>query len=327
MKQRETHDQHFKNLFLDFPEEALEWLLPRAIEEWGPVQQVEFVRQEPKKQRLSDAHLALDMPILFTFRQHQLLLWLVEFQEDKAKFSIFKLAHYTLDMLEAYPKATVVPTVLFTARTQWRKDVVRELATNFHEHAWLRFKYVFVKLFDFQAADYYHIDNPVVKILLPKMNYPPGERWVVFWHALVGLRQLVSMPLFIKYIDFIEIYTGLQEDEQKAAHHILQEHQEVGMLKEIIFGEEGARLLDEHLEYGRKQGMEQGMEQGILKGEFALFDRQFRKKFQRGIDEFRPMLNDLRPEDILELGEYLLDCESVADLQRWIEQRRRGNLS
>jgi len=40
----------------------------------------------------AESHLALDMPILFTFEKHELLLWLVEFQEDKSKFSIYKLA-------------------------------------------------------------------------------------------------------------------------------------------------------------------------------------------------------------------------------------------
>ncbi len=76
------------NLFPDFPEESLDWLLPQAPETWGPVEHVEFVRQEPKKRNLSDRGLVLDLPILFTFEKRQLLLWLVEFQEDKTKFSI-----------------------------------------------------------------------------------------------------------------------------------------------------------------------------------------------------------------------------------------------
>ncbi len=98
MHQNRPHDQHVKKIFLDFHEEALAWLPPQAFEEWGPAQQVEFVRQEPKKQRLTDAHLALDLPILFSFQgSKQLLLWFVEFQEDKSKFSIYKLAHYTLE--------------------------------------------------------------------------------------------------------------------------------------------------------------------------------------------------------------------------------------
>jgi predicted transposase YdaD len=50
----QPHDQNFKNLFLDFPRESLSWLFPQALETWGEVRHVEFVRQEPKKNKLSD---------------------------------------------------------------------------------------------------------------------------------------------------------------------------------------------------------------------------------------------------------------------------------
>ena len=55
---QESHDHNFKNLFADFPKEALEWILPEAAKIFGAVLKIEFVRQEPKKRRLSDAHLA-----------------------------------------------------------------------------------------------------------------------------------------------------------------------------------------------------------------------------------------------------------------------------
>ncbi|RKX64274.1 MAG: hypothetical protein DRP42_06635, partial [Tenericutes bacterium] len=95
---KQSHDHNFKNLFLDFPQETLEWFFPQAGQNWGHVRKVEFIRQEPKKRKLSEPSLALDMPILFFFENQQLLLWLVEFQEDKAKFSIYKLLRYTTDL-------------------------------------------------------------------------------------------------------------------------------------------------------------------------------------------------------------------------------------
>jgi hypothetical protein len=49
------------------------------------------------------------MPILFTFDQRQVLLWLVEFQEDKKRFSIYKLLRYVTDLLEQYPEALLIP--------------------------------------------------------------------------------------------------------------------------------------------------------------------------------------------------------------------------
>ncbi|OQX02299.1 MAG: hypothetical protein BWK80_58190, partial [Desulfobacteraceae bacterium IS3] len=183
---QESHDQNFKNLLADFPKEALEWILPEAKETFGDVLKIEFLRQEPKKRRMSDAHLALDMPILFSFEKGQILLWLVEFQEDKNRFSIHKLLKYTTDSAEAYPKATVIPTVLFTDRKKWNKnkDVIRNIDIRFGGRIFLHFEYVFLKLFDLNARDYYHYDNPLIKILLPKMNYEPEERIEVIRQAL-----------------------------------------------------------------------------------------------------------------------------------------------
>jgi hypothetical protein len=127
----QSHDQNFKNLFLDFLPAALAWVFPQAIEAWGAVVHVESVCQETKKRRLADAHFALDIPLLFTFAGHQLLLWLVEFQEDKAKFSIYHVARYIIDLMEAYPQTVVVPTVLFTDRKKWHKDVQRRIEAAF----------------------------------------------------------------------------------------------------------------------------------------------------------------------------------------------------
>ncbi len=121
MMKQESHDHNFKNLFADFPKEALDWILPESTKKFGAILKIEFVRQEPKKRRLSDAHLALDMPILFSFEKGQILLWLIEFQEDKNRFSIHRLLRYTADETEAYPKAAVIPTVLFTDRKFCRK--------------------------------------------------------------------------------------------------------------------------------------------------------------------------------------------------------------
>jgi hypothetical protein len=68
-----SHDHNFKNVFIDFPQKALEWLLPDIPANLGKLQKVVFVRQEPRKRRLTDAHLSLDMPVLYTFENGQVL--------------------------------------------------------------------------------------------------------------------------------------------------------------------------------------------------------------------------------------------------------------
>jgi hypothetical protein len=51
-----SHDHNFKNIFLDFPKEALEWILPDIPAKMGKIRHVGFVRQEPGKRRLTDVY-------------------------------------------------------------------------------------------------------------------------------------------------------------------------------------------------------------------------------------------------------------------------------
>lgn len=112
----------------------------------------------------------------------------------------------------------------------------------------LHFEYVFFKLFDFNARDYYNINNPVAKILLPKMNYKKDERIEVIRYAYSGLFQLASRMLFDKYVDFIDVYAQITEQEQKSLYHEIIQHKETAMLAQYI----------------REKGMQQGMQQGII---------------------------------------------------------------
>ncbi len=244
-----SHDHNFKNLFLDFPKESLEFFFPEAEKCWGKVHHVEFLRQEPKKHHLSDASLELDMPILFHFENQQLLLWLVEFQEDKAKFSIYKLLRYTTDLMESHPDALVIPTVLFSDRKKWRKTVDIKLHAQLNDRLFLHFEYIFHKLFALNALDYYNVNNPVVKILLPKMNYKKEDRMEMIRHAYSGLFQLVSIGLFDKYVDFIDTYAEIGEWEQQKLHDEIVHHKETAMLAKYI----------------REKGVQQGVQKGIIK--------------------------------------------------------------
>ena len=246
------HDPNFKNLFMDFPKETLRWFFPQAEQNWGNIVSIDFKRQEPKKHHLADAGLALDLPILFHFEKQQLLLWIVEFQEDKSKFSIYKLLRYTTDMMEAYPDVLVVPTVLFTDRKKWRKMVLLELHTQINDRLFLHFEYVFHKLFDLNARDYYNVDNPVVKILLPKMNYEKKERIEVIRQAYKGLFQLASRGLFDKYLDFIDIYSEISDQEQQQLYENIIQHKETAMLAQYI------------KDKGRQEGMEKGTRQTMM---------------------------------------------------------------
>ncbi len=69
------------------------------------------------------------------------------------------------------------------------------------------------------------------------------------------------------------------------------------------------------------------LEQGMQQGQSGLLSRLIAKKFHLPSDNVADSLHDLRLEDLAELGEYLLDCELIDELQEWIHTRRQGNLS
>lgn len=299
--EKQSHDQNFKNLFQDFPKEALEWILPEVLKAYGPVRRIEFIRQEPKKLRLRDSHLSLDMPILFRFDRRQIILWLVEFQEDKAKFSIFRLLRYVTDMTESHPNALVIPTVLFTDRKRWRKDVAKALDHRFGEKQFLHFEYILIKLFDFKARDYYNSKNPLVRILLPKMAYEESDRGEVFRKALTGLFQLTSALMFEKYTEFIDIYSGIPDEDRESIYQELSEDQETAMITQYI--------------------KEKGIQQGIQQGEIRLLCRLIAKKYGLSEKVVQTYLENQTDKTLLELGERILEWDSFDRVEEWLNSR------
>ena len=141
--------------------------------------------------------------------------------------------------------------VLFTDRTRWRKDVKRQLDFRLGSRVFLHFEYLFVKLFDYDARDYFHSKNPLVKILLMKMDYPPDMRVEVILQAYKGLFELASAALFEKYVDFIDVYADVRHEERDDVLRALEERKETVMLAEYI-KDKG------------KEGREEGMRQAVV---------------------------------------------------------------
>ena len=78
------------------------------------------------------------------------------------------------------------------------------------------------------------MDNPVVKILLPKMNYEQYERIEVIRQAYKGLFQLASRGLFDKYVDFIDVYSEISDQEQQQLYETIIQDKETAMLAQYI---------------------------------------------------------------------------------------------
>lgn len=223
----------------------------------------------------------------------------MEFQEDKKQFSIYRLLRYVTDLMEAYPDALIVPTVLFTKRERWRKDVKQELNSQWASRQFLHFEYVLIKLFDYQARDYYDHPNPVVKILLPKMNYKAADRTEVIMQAYRGLYDLVAPMLFYKYLDFIDVYANVREDERDAIFHEMTEQEDTAMLAQYI------------KDMGFKEGELKGKLEGKLEGGRMFLERLLTRRFGPLPEWGRDQLANATLEQLDRWAERALDADSI----------------
>ncbi|WP_153306945.1 DUF4351 domain-containing protein, partial [Desulfonatronum thioautotrophicum] len=178
----------------------------------------------------------------------------------------------------------------------WRKDVPRQLESRFAGTTFLHFEYVHLKLFALNAKDYYTVNNPVAKILMPKMQYPPSERLEVLRHAYLGLFQLASRAHFEKYVDFIDVYAEVQPEEQKALYDDIIEHKETAMLAQYI------------KDLGRVEGRNEGLQ--------YIIQRQITKRFGQNILDFhlQEQLRKATPEQLDLWAERILDAKSVDEV-------------
>ena len=204
-----SHDSAFKNLIEDFPEDTIRWLFPESEEILGKILKIEPLREEMPKFWLSDPGRETDYPMRVNYESGPAIIALIEHKSSKDDFSIYKLAHYALDLAEAYPNEPILPIVIFADQKKWRKDVPREIELKALGQTWLYFKYKKVKVNDLNAAGIADCDNPVLHILTPLMSYPKEERLQYISNAYLNLFRLTNRRKTQKFMDFIDKYADL----------------------------------------------------------------------------------------------------------------------
>ncbi len=88
--------------------------------------------------------------------------------------------------------------------------------------------------------------------------------------------------MFDKYIDFIDIYAGISENERDKLYHEITEHKETAMLAQYI----------------RDKGIQQGIQQGVQKN----LKNNILKMYQKGMtsDQISDIL-EIEKEKVLVL--------------------------
>jgi len=252
------HDQNFKNLIIDYPLDALALFAEAEAPHFDQAANITPIRQQQLKDVLGGRYRELDVPLLVEWPngEREALLFVLEEESVSRNFSIHRLAHYCLDLAQMFATNRVVPVVIFLGDASQDKQLV--LAGD--RGTYLTFHYLYAALAQMPWQQYENSDNLVACLNLPNMRYQPEERIDVHAKAFRGLMRLEpDIGRQTKYLDFIDIYTNLSDNE-------LQRYQEK-------YPEEVKKMTSFSQRYeqqGIEKGIQQGMQQGMQQGEAAM---------------------------------------------------------
>ncbi len=293
-----SHDQNFKNLILDYPREALTLFAPEEAQGISEEVRILPLRQEQLQERLGQRFRELDVPLLVEWPdgQREALLFVVEEESVPRRFSIHRLAHYCLDLAELLDTYRVVPVVIFLTAG----EAPSELRLGGDRHTYLSFRYLACTLATLPWERYRNSDNVVARLNLPNMAYAPEHRVEVYAHAVQGLFALEpDVEKCLKYLDFIDIYTGLDDNERvDYARRFPRE----------------AEKMTSFAERFEQEGMQKGMQQGLQQGEARVLIRLLTRRFGELPEAFRRRIEEADAETLLVWSERVLTANSLDEV-------------
>ena len=298
------HDQNFKNLILDYPEQAVTFFAAEEATAIDASARITPLRQEQLQERLGERFRELDVPLLVEWPdgRREALLFVIEEESRARRFDIHRLAHYCLDLAALCETDRVVPVVIFLDDG----EVPASLTLGGDHRDYLQFRYLACHLSCLPYRAYRDSDNLVARLNLPNMAWrTTGEKLEAFAAAVRGLQTLEPDPeRRLKYADFIDIYGRLDHDEWALyAQHYPQE-------TETMMG-----FAERFRTEGRDQGRDQGRDEGMQQGEAAVLLRQIESKFgSQAVSRCRQRIEKADADTLLIWSERILTAESVDEV-------------
>jgi len=253
------HDQNFKNLILGYPRQALELFAPDEMAHIDDSVTITPMRQQMLKQKLSGNYRELDTPLIVEWPdgRREALVFVLEEETQSGKFSIYRLAHYCLDIAQLAKTTRVVPVVIFLNGESPDKSI--RLGGDRHE--FLNFCYLTCALSSLPWLDHINSNNIVARLNLPNMSFQDDEKVDVYGMAVRGLMSLESDPRMTeKFVEFIDIYANLSDTERKLYEHKYPEE---------------AKQMTGFAERFRNEGLNQGINQGEVEMLLRLMESKF----------------------------------------------------
>ena len=302
-----SHDQNFKNLILDYPRQALAFFAPDEARDLDDAVRITPIRQEQLKDRLGDRFHELDVPLLVEWPdgRREALLFVLEEESAPGRFSIHRLVSYCATLGELMETDRVVPVVIFL---RGGEQVRRHLELGSERHTYLRFDYLACILADTPADAWLDSSNLVARLNLPNMRWPRERKLEIYAQAVRGLIGLEpSIEKRIKYMDFIDIYSPLDDNERRLYQQRYPQENE-----EMLTWSERARHAG--LEQGLQQGLLQGLEKGREDGERELLSRLLARRFGPLDGRTAERLQRAPRADLERWGDRLLDAQTLEDV-------------
>ena len=310
-----SHDHNFKNLIVEYPRQALEFFAPGEAPARDDEANCVPVRQEQLKARLGGRFRELDVPLLVEWAdgRRDAVLFALEEESDWRTFSAHRLAHYCLDLADMLGTDRVVPVVIFL-RDAGRAPTSLTLGTE--RRSYLTFEYIACRLAETPVESWLDSDNVVARVNLPNMRSPREHRVEIYARAVRGLLELEPDPRRReKYLDFIDIYAGLTDNERRRyrRQYPKESRTMAGMFQRAR--EEGMQQgIEQGIERGIERGIEQGMYRGRVEGERALLRRQLRRRFGPLSPETVERVEQASPRDLEAWAENVLDAGTLDEV-------------
>ena len=158
---------------------------------------------------------------------------------------------------------------------------------------------------------YLNSPNLVARLNLPNMRYHSTEdKLRAHAHAIRGLLELEPDPeKRLKYVNFIDVYAALDDDELAAYRR--QYPQEAETMMETFASRFEERGIKKGMEKGLKQGLEQGLQQGKRLGEAEVLKRLLERKFGPLPIEVRNKIDAADADTLLQWAERVLTAETL----------------
>jgi len=165
---------------------------------------------------------------------------------------------------------------------------------------YLDFRYLALALFRIPAREHLDSPNVVARLNLPNMAYGPEEKIKIYAHAVRGLLELEPDPeRQLEYLDFIDIYTHLDDSER--------------IIYQQRYAQEAA-VMSGFAERFTQQGREEGRQEGRQEEGSTILMHLLALKFGPPGDVIRERVQQADPDTLILWSERVLTATCVEEV-------------